>query len=126
LKEKNNMFDAFKIFRRKLKVLRKGTGNFNSGIWEYDGQEEVINITASVQGTNAEILQTLPEGTRINSTYLLRTSFKLSTGKIGESTPDIVLIDGEEFIVIRVTAHKNLQQTKHYEAVVVGDNKDEN
>ena len=118
------MNDAFKIFRRELEVIRTGVGSFESGIWEYDGEKTKFTITASVQGTNAEILQTLPEGTRINSTYTLRTNFKLSTGKVEETTPDIVLIDGEKFLVIRVTAHQNLQHTKHYEVVIVGDNKD--
>lgn len=120
------MFDAFRVFRQELEIVRKGTGNFDSGSWQYDQEERKFTITASVQGTNAEILQTLPDGTRINSTYTLRTNFKLSAGKPGESTPDIVLIDGEKFLVIRVTPHQNLPHTKHYEIVVAGDNKDEN
>ena len=117
------MFDAFKVFRRDLQVLRRAKGDYKSGQWQ-DGKESIFNITASVQGTNAEILQTLPEGSRVDASHTIRTSTKLRTSEAGGITPDIVLIDNKKFIVIRVTPHQNLSSTKHYEVVVVGENID--
>jgi hypothetical protein len=114
----------FDIFRRSLVVIRKSKGRCVSGIWE-DGEATSFNITASVQGTCAEVLQTMPEGSRASATYTLRTDAKLLTSIAGETTPDIVVIDDEKFVVLRVTPWQNLQHTKHYEVVVTQVNYDE-
>lgn len=114
----------FDIFRRSLLVIRKSKGKCVSGIWE-DGEATSFNITASVQGTRAEVLLAMPEGTRVGATYTLRTSTRLLTSIAGETTPDIVIIDGEKFVVQGVTAWQNLQHTNHYEIVVVRVNADE-
>ena len=113
----------FEMFRRSLVVERKAKGGFISGEWQ-DGATISFNILASVQGTNAEVLQTMPEGASSTATYTLRTSTKLMTSIAGESTPDVVIIDDERFFVMRVTPWQNLQHTKHYEVVVVRDNTD--
>lgn len=114
------MFDAFKVFRRELKVIRKSKGKYQSCKW-HDGEESTFNITASVQGTNAEVLQTMPEGIRVNATYTLRTSTELRTSEVGGGKPDVVLIDGKRFLVVRITPHQNLEHTKHYQVVVTRD-----
>lgn len=111
------------MFRRSLTVERKAKGNFADGVWE-EGETSSFNILASVQGTNAEVLQTMPDGASTSATYTLRTSTKLMTSVAGESTPDVVIIDDERFFVMRVTPWQNLQHTKHYEVVVVRDNTD--
>ena len=89
-------------------------------------KESRFNINASVQGTNAEVLNTMLEGTRTASSYTLRTSSKLLMGTAGETMPDIVLIDGDQYVVERVTAWQNLGPTKHYEVVVMRLEVDEN
>lgn len=111
------MFDAFKIFRKELEVIRREVGRFKSGTF-HAGKESKFKITASVQGTNAQVLQTMPDGARINATYTLRTSTELKTAVVGGGTPDVVLIDGKRFLVVRVTPNQNLQHTKHYQVVV--------
>jgi hypothetical protein len=118
------MFNAFGIFRRELEVIRKKKGRYKSCQWR-QGKESRFKITASVQGTNAEILQTMPEGARVNATYTLRTSTKLMTSKEGGDVPDMVLIDGNKFLVVRVTPYQNLLPTKHYQVVVTQDIKHE-
>lgn len=115
------MFDAF---RRSLTVIRKSQGKCISGIWQ-EGETSRFTITASVQGTCAEVLQTMPEGSRTSATYTLRTSTRLLTSRAGQTTPDIVVIDGEQFFVLRVTSWQNLQIAKHYEVIVAKGNSDE-
>ena len=113
----------FDVFRKPLNVIRKAPGLYAQGYWQ---EEEASSFTiyASVQGTDAEVLQTMPEGTRIHASYTLRTDTKLLTGAAGVSTPDIVIIDEERYLVMRVTKWQNLQFTKHYEVVVVRENID--
>jgi predicted glycosyltransferase len=113
----------FDIFRKPLKVLRKASGGYTGGYWQ-DGEVSSFMINASVQGTNAEVLQTMPEGARTTACYTLRTDTKLLTATAEGFTPDIVIIDDERFLVTRVTKWQNLPQTKHYEIVVVRENLD--
>jgi len=114
----------FDVFRRKLTVYRKGDGSFIDGYWQ-DGEESSFNILSSVQGTDAEILQTLPEGYRTRESYTLFTESKLQTAITGTRTPDIVEIEAEKFIVAKVSSWQHLDPTKHYEVVVVRENLDE-
>lgn len=114
----------FDVFRRELNVYRKSDGSFIDGYWQ-DGEESSFNILASVQGTDAEVLQTLPEGYRTRESYTLFTDSELKTALTGTRTPDIVEINAEKFIVARVSPWQHLDPTKHYEVVVVRENVDE-
>lgn len=116
----------FDVFRRDLTVYRIGQGQYANGIWQ-DGANTSIIIKASVQATDAEIMQTLPEGERTKESYTLFTNTKLETSKVNNSKPDVVMIEGERYQVIRVTAHQNLKYpTAHYEVLVVRENVDAN
>ena len=115
----------FGMFRRELVVERKGEGVYLDGYWE-EGRITHFTILASVQGTDSFVLQTLPEGTSSSGAYTLRTDTKLLIGMAGVSTPDVVIIDGERFLVVRVTPWQNLPHTKHYEVLVVRENIDAN
>jgi hypothetical protein len=114
----------FDVFRRKLTVYRKGDGSFAYGYWQ-DGEEHSFEILSSVQGTDAEILETLPEGYRTRESYTLFTDSRLNTAVTSKNTPDMVLIDGQKFIVAKVSTWQHLDPTKHYEVVVVRENVDE-
>ena len=107
----------FDVFRRELNVYRKSDGSFIDGYWQ-DGEESSFNILASVQGTDAEVLQTLPEGYRTRESYTLFTDSELKTALTGTRTPD-------KFIEARVSPWQHLDPTKHYEVVVVRENVDE-
>lgn len=113
----------FEMFRRELLIERKNQGAYVDGYWQ-EGQKEYFTILASVQGTDAFVLQTLQEGTSTSGAYTLRTDAKLLIGTSGVNTPDVVIIDDERFLVVRVTPWQNLAHTKHYEVVVVRENKD--
>jgi len=99
------------IPKRELLVTRKSEGVYFEGEW-LEGQDNNFVIKASVQGTNAQTLQALPEGYRIRETYTLYTNTELLLG-------DKVLINNEEFLVIKVTPYRHFKTTSHYQAVVV-------
>ena len=116
----------FDVFRRPLTVIRKGEGTHVDGVW-VESESSTFSIKASVQATDAEILQTLPEGYRTRESYTLFTDSKLQTAKTGNNDPDIVIIHDDRYQVIRVTPWQNLDYaTKHYEILVVKENFDAN
>ena len=115
----------FDVFRQNLTIIRKEAGSFQNGYW-CGGEDASFNITASVQATDAEILQTLPEGHRTTGSYTLLTESKLLTAVTNQRTPDIVIIDDQRYLVARITPWQHLAQTKHYEIVVVRENIDVN
>ena len=113
----------FDVFRKSLNVERKAQGGFADGYWQ-DGAAQSFSILASIQATDAEILETLPEGYRTKESYTLFTDTKLQTAITNNTTPDIVVIDNEKFLVARVTPWRHLDPTMHYEIVVVRENVD--
>lgn len=112
----------FNVFRRILEVERP-LGQFDEdGLWVASGLDQgfVKTIKASVQATDAEILQTLPEGYRTKETHTLYSNDGLRIAKVGVYNADIVVINGDRFQVVKVTEGDNLHfATKHYEMVVV-------
>ena len=117
----------FDVFRRDLTVTRKAIGSYVNGLWVDNGQNSSFTIKASVQATDAEILQTLPEGYRTKESYTLFTDSKLQTSVVSKTNPDVVTIEDEPYQVVRVTPWKNLSYpTAHYEILVVRENVDVN
>jgi hypothetical protein len=116
----------FDIFRKPLTVRRPPSGSYVNGIWVEDTNEIIFTITASVQGLNAETLQTLPEGYRTSETHILYTSTQLYTSQLDFRNPDVVEINGHKFQVIKVTKQDNIKNypTNHYEVIVVKENVD--
>lgn len=106
------------IPKRELSVIRKSEGKYLQGEW-VEGQDNIFAIKASVQGSNAQILQALPEGYRTSETYTLYTDTKLSLN-------DKVIIDRKEFLVIKVTSYQHFKATSHYQVVVTKHIKDGN
>ena len=116
----------FDVFRKPLTVRRVPQGSYIDGAWVENGSEIVFTITASVQGVDAEILQTLPEGYRTSETHILYTSTQLYTSQLDFRNPDVVEINGHKFQVIKVTKQDNIKNypTNHYEVIVVRENVD--
>ena len=118
----------FDVFRKPLTVRRVPQGSYIDGAWVENGSEIVFTITASVQGVDAEILQTLPEGYRTKEAHILYTSAELKTSQLNLRKPDVVEIDGDKFQVIKVTKKDNIKNypTNHYEVIVIKENVDDN
>jgi hypothetical protein len=118
----------FDVFRKPLTVRRVPQGSYIDGAWVEIGSEIVFTITASVQGVDAEILQTLPEGYRTKEAHILYTSSELKTSQLNLRKPDVVEIDGDKFQVIKVTKKDNIKNypTNHYEVIVIKENVDDN
>lgn len=116
----------FDVFRRVLSVKRYGVGSYNSlGEW-IDGEESEFQIKASVQATDAEVLNTLPEGYRTTESYTIFTDTKLLTSEANKRNADVVTIEGDKFQVIKITPWLNLDYpTKHYETVLMRVNVDD-
>ena len=113
----------FDVFRKSLPVERKSTGHYAGGYWQED-EVSTSTIQASIQATEVEVLQILPEGYRTRTSYTLFTDSSLLTAEAGVRTPDIVVIDNERFIVVSSMPWQNLASTQHYEVVVVKENID--
>jgi hypothetical protein len=110
------MFDVF----RRILTVERAVGHFDSdGLW-INNQPQIFTIKASVQATDAEILQTLPEGYRTKETYTLYTNTLLKIAEAEVHLADIMIIDSVKFQVVRVSPWQNLMfAPKHYEVVVV-------
>ena len=118
----------FDIFRKPLTVTRVPEGSYINGTWVESGAGVVFTIKASVQGVDAETLQTLPEGYRTREAHILYTSAELKTSQLNVRKPDVVEIDGDKFLVIKVTKKDNIKNypTNHYEVIVIKENVDDN
>lgn len=116
----------FDVFRRDLKVIRGRRGQYVNGVYSYTGMTVSHIIKASVQATDAEIMQTLPEGARTKESYTLFTDSELLTADVlAAKSADVVIIDDARYQVVKVTKMSNLDFcTKHYEAVIVRENED--
>jgi len=79
----------FDVFRRDLQVIRSGLGSYEQGMWREGTAEDAFYIKASVQATDAEVLETLPEGYRTRESYTLFTDSKLQTSVVGKYNPDM-------------------------------------
>ena len=115
----------FDVFRKPLKILRRSLGTYINGCWREGSVMDII-IHASIRPTAAEAIELLSEGYRNSSSLTLITDYKLCTAKEGETEPDIVIIDEEKYIVVQVIPWTNLEQTRHYEIIIVKINIDEN
>jgi hypothetical protein len=113
-----------RLFKRELQVIRYAEGSLVEYQW-IDGAEETFTIWASVQPTPAEILMTLPEGYRTRSLKTLYTNTKLNTSVTNETSPDIVIIDNEKYVVIQVAPWNNTK-ISHWKITVAKEHIDAN
>lgn len=113
------IFDAF---RRELQVIRETEGSYINGYF-VAGDLEFITIRGSIDPTPAEVMSNLPEGYRTRDSYTIYTDTMLRTSVKNKTNPDIVIIDDEKYIVIKV-AHWGNTILKHYEVIVVKEDLD--
>jgi len=119
-----NIFDS--LFRTELTVTRPPNQELVKGRWVDIGIPTTLTIKASVQGLNADVAQTLPQGYNTIGTRVLYTSTELRTASVGNHQPDVVTIDGLKFQVKEVTKRANIKRycTNHYQVIVVQQNID--
>ena len=106
----------FDVFRQSLVVLRNLPGSYINQVWN-DGLTIPFTITASVQPLNGIEMTTLPEGYRDKAAYKLYTASLLNTVNPGAIDPDIILFNGDKFVVIQVQAWQN-NIIPHYEVLI--------
>lgn len=89
----------FSVFRQTLSVTRRAQGQYVNGIWQ-EGATSNLNIEASIQPASPDDINLLPEGRKQSKAYTLFTSDSLVTANSNANqNPDIVTIDGDDFIV---------------------------
>ena len=116
----NSKKSVFNVFRKQLDCIRYGRGEYYNGKWK-DSSTAEFKIFASIHGVDNETLETVPEGYRTSEVYIIYTDSKLQTAVIGISKPDIVIIDGDKYQVVKVANKSNIPgyAIQHYEIIVV-------
>jgi hypothetical protein len=121
----------FDVFRKAVSVLRQSGGEYVNGVWQ-PGIETLIVIQASVQPTNGEDMELLPEGRNSRKSYKLYTDTLLRTVGVKNDTgieanndnPDVVIIpnfqteEDERFEVVEVSPRQS-GIINHYRVLVV-------
>jgi len=105
-------------FRQSFVVRRRGTGSYNAqGRYVQDAPDTTFTIKASRQPLSGSDTNLLPEGKRETETYKLYTTTKLYGALQGNVNSDIVIIDDEDYEVIKVEAWQN-NVINHYKVIV--------
>lgn len=102
-----------------LTVKRRASGDYDaSGFFKVSGPDTEFTITASVQPITGSEMLLFPENRRELETKKLFTSTELYGIEEGNGVnADIVIIDGDEFEVVRVYPWKN-NVINHYKIFV--------
>lgn len=106
---------------RKRTILKRqvSEGSYIKGVYKLsaDGVQE-IPIMASVQSLNGQDMQLLDENRREIESYKIYSDTQLfAVVKDSGKNPDIVVIDGSDFEVVKVFPNKN-NVINHYKAIV--------
>jgi hypothetical protein len=102
-----------------LTVKRRASGDYDaSGFFKVSGSDTEFTITASVQPMTGSEMLLLPENRRELETKKIYTSTELYGIEKGNGVnADIVIIDGDEFEVVRIYPYKN-NVINHYKIFV--------
>jgi len=106
---------------RKNRVVKRyaSSGEYVNGNFVPVGSPVTFLIMASQQPLTGRELEALPEGRRNSDSYSLFTDYPLVTAEVSKvNNPDIVMINNEEFEVIKVESWQN-DVINHYKATVV-------
>jgi hypothetical protein len=116
------LFQAFHVLLKTYQVKRRAEGHYDNGLW-IEGQEQQITIRGSLQPTEAEVLETLPEGYRTRENYTLYTEVELFTSETNKTNPDVVMVDGEKYQVVKVIKWRDIT-IPYFECLIVRENID--
>ena len=102
-----------------LTVKRRASGDYDAlGFFKVSGSDTEFTITASVQPMTGSEILLLPENRRELETKKIYTSTELYGIEKGNGVnADIVIIDGDEFEVVRIYPYKN-NVINHYKIFV--------
>lgn len=104
-------------FRRPFTIIKRSPPKRVGPRFESSGTVTESVIMASLQPDDGKEMQSLPEGRRFSEFYNMFTSSNVETVTAGGANPDIVLVDGEEFEVVKVAPWKN-NVINHYKLFV--------
>jgi len=104
------------IPRHTFSVKRVIPGTYAKGRY-VEGAETSFNITASKQPPTGKEMLLMPEGRRETETYILYTDTKLNPAIQGGANADRVVIDGDDFEVLKCETWQN-DIINHYRATV--------
>lgn len=108
-------------------VKRQGAGDYVDGVFVKVEADVVFSIKATVQPVSAgDIMHMTPDGYLNSVTYVLYTKTQLITAKGSLQNADIVIIDNESFLVVRVDKWKFYNTCiDHYRILVAKENFDD-
>lgn len=106
----------FNAFRRDLTVKRPAGGSYVNGVWVESGAPTTITVKASAQPATTEEMETLPEARRSQGVYKLYSDSRFQSVLENANNPDIVVIDGQDYEVMRCEPWKN-NIVNHYKAL---------
>ncbi len=110
------------IFKRDVAVIRPGAGAYINGVWQQNTGSS-FTIRANVQPVPAIVMETLPEGYRTKSAFILYTNTELNTAQEDLNNADIVQLYGEKYFVTKKEIWGNTNLA-HYEIIVVKEDSD--
>ena len=91
---------------KEITILRAEAGEYDEhGRWQ-GGDEEEIEILASVQPAPSHVLKDLPEGRRYEDPKSVFTQTEIICGSVvGGKQPDKIVIDEKTYVVVTVAVH---------------------
>lgn len=97
----------FGIFRKPLTVKRQSEGAWVNGFW-VAGSETTLTIQASAQPANADDMQLLPDGKRLQGAYKIYTDADLIVAIEGVTqVADKVVINGQDYEISAANPWQN-------------------
>lgn len=116
----------FSWCERDVNVLRQGDGDFVDGMFQKTQADEQFTIKAVIQPITGDILKMTPDGYLNSASYVLYTKTKLLTAGGALKNPDIVLIDNERHLVVRVDDWNRIGTCiDHFRIIIAKENFDE-
>jgi hypothetical protein len=112
------------FFKSDVEIIRPGLGGYIDGVW-LNSPSTTFIIRADVQPAPATVMDTLPEGYRTRSVYVLYTNTELFTSEDDLSNPDIVVLYGKRYFVTKKEI-RDRTIISHYKIIVVKEEKDVN
>ena len=101
---------AFSVFNQTLDLKRPGSGEYVGGVWQ-ESAPLTLSIRSSVQPSKESDLKLLPEGRRLDASFVL-----YSRDEIIEQ--DVVTLFGAPYEVLHVGRWQN-RILPHYKAIAV-------